>query len=121
MEPTILSIAIVILLAGGALIGSGINEAYNKKKLKTLGERHLNALRRENDLHKELSNVRLEMDVLRGKHADVSDKLLEEVCEALEGDIVQLPSFGVIDISTADGLKNAFKSAVDVDLYYVKE
>lgn len=121
MEPTILSIAIVMLLAGGALIGSAINEAYNKKKLKALEERHLNALRRENDLHKELGNVRLEMDVLRGKHADVSDKFLEEVCEALEGDTIELPSFGIVDISTADGLKDAFKAAVDVDLYYVKE
>lgn len=112
---------IAILICGGGAIGWALTSSYYKKKVTEITDRHLNALKRENDLYQELSDLRLENDILRGKHTAVSDKLLEEICGALEADTVELPSFGVIDIRNSDGLKDAFLHTLETDRYLLKE
>ena len=112
---------IAILICGGGAIGWALTSSYYKKKVAEITDRHLNALKRENDLYQELSDLRLENDILRGQHTEVSDKLLEELCGALEGDTVELPSFGTIDTKNPGGLKTAFLHAVEADRYLLKE
>ena len=54
-------------------------------------------------------------DPLRKTGIYLTDTLLEELCEAVSDDMVDLPSFGTINLKDANQLKQIYWRAVDTD------
>ena len=70
------------------------------------------------DLERDIKKSEYKIEVFQGKNSEVSDKLLTELSDALTSiDIysIDLPSFGTIDLTSRDRLKNIYQIALNTD------
>lgn len=104
-------LGIVMVFAAGALFGSTL-KVHEDNKMPDLKLEYFSS---------DYFQDHKEFDPLSKAGVYITDRLLEELCEAVDADYVELPSFGTVDIRSPTQLKQVYWRAVEADEYIYKE